>query len=224
MASLPSFCICLCSKSFSFQSLYNHLGFQERQITSSWQETETTPSRPSSWWTTCQLTINPDNNSGTSPRTRTEIMTNQFTSVTELFNYAHLCPLPPVLYLFKLRAHVCTPKMAKMSWVLTLPLSRHVLSPVINLLSLPSPRLFIWLLGAGGWIWHVESQEFERWVIKIVLLLISFGFFLLPGRGLPVQCALEHTLLDFIGKSFVSPLIMRSVAEFVGHPVLLLTS
>jgi hypothetical protein len=40
-------------------------------------------------------------------------MVNQNTPVTELFNYAYLCPLPPVLYLFKLIIPVCIPKMAK---------------------------------------------------------------------------------------------------------------
>jgi hypothetical protein len=52
LASMPPFCICLCSKSFSLQSPCDHLEFkkgQERSITSSWQGMETTPnSRPSS--------------------------------------------------------------------------------------------------------------------------------------------------------------------------------
>jgi hypothetical protein len=38
--------------------------------------------------------------------------TNQTTPATGLFNYAYLCPLPPVP-LFKSIAHVCTPKMAE---------------------------------------------------------------------------------------------------------------
>jgi hypothetical protein len=51
----------------------------------------------------------------------------------------------------------------KISWVLTLPLPMDVLSRVINLLSLPSPGLFIWHLVAGGQTWHVGSQ-FRSWV------------------------------------------------------------
>jgi hypothetical protein len=40
----------------------------------------------------------------------------------------------------------------------------HVPSHVVNLLSLPSPGLFIWHLGSGGQTWHMESQEFRPWV------------------------------------------------------------
>jgi hypothetical protein len=29
--------------------------------------------------------------------------------------------------------------------------------------SLPSPCLFTWHLGVGGWTWHMESQEFGPW-------------------------------------------------------------
>jgi hypothetical protein len=56
------------------------------------------------------LTINPDKNSGTSPRTRTDIMTNQNTPVTGTV-YAYLCP--PVLCLLKPVTHVCAIKMAE---------------------------------------------------------------------------------------------------------------
>jgi hypothetical protein len=48
LTSLLPFCICLCSKPLFLQSLCNHLGFQERQITSSWQGTKNAPNgRPS---------------------------------------------------------------------------------------------------------------------------------------------------------------------------------
>jgi hypothetical protein len=43
----------------------------------------------------------------------TDIMVNQSTPVTELFNYAYLCPLPPVLCLLKPIGHVCIPKKAE---------------------------------------------------------------------------------------------------------------
>jgi hypothetical protein len=43
----------------------------------------------------------------------TEIMVNQSTPVTELFNYAPLRPLPLLFCLLKSIAHVCTLKMAE---------------------------------------------------------------------------------------------------------------
>jgi hypothetical protein len=69
------------------------------------------------------------------------------------------CPLSPVLCLLKPVAYVCTLKMAEDGWVFILPLPWHALSHAINLLSLPSPWLFIWHLGAGGQACHVESQD-----------------------------------------------------------------
>jgi hypothetical protein len=51
-----------------------------------------------------------------------------------------------------------------MSWVLILLFPQCVLNYVINLLSLPSPCLFIWHLGAGGQTWPVETQECGPWV------------------------------------------------------------
>jgi hypothetical protein len=41
--------------------------------------------------------------------------------------------------------------------------SHGMFQAVINLLSLPSPCLFIWPLGVGGWTWHMECQEFGPW-------------------------------------------------------------
>jgi hypothetical protein len=38
---------------------------------------------------------------------------------------------------------------------------------IINL-SLPSPTLFIWCLGADGRTWHMESQELGPWVQTLV--------------------------------------------------------
>jgi hypothetical protein len=67
-------------------------------ITSSRQGTETTTnSRPSFGW---NIYLAPGNTSETSPRTKTETMTNQTKPITELFGYAvqyTFCPLPLVL-------------------------------------------------------------------------------------------------------------------------------
>jgi hypothetical protein len=86
-------------------------------------------------------------------------MINQTTTVTGLFNSAHLCPLPLALCLLKPVAHVCTLKMAEDGLSVTLPLPMDVPSRVINLLSLPPPGLVIWRLGAGGGpgIWSLRS-------------------------------------------------------------------
>jgi hypothetical protein len=121
-------------------------------ITSSWLGT-TLNSRVSSGWTTCQATMTVNYNSRTSPRTRTEIMIKQNTPMTETVK---LCISYIVLCLFKLIAHVW--RWAECLLCFFPPW--HFLSHVINLLSLPSPYLFIWHLGAGGWTWHMESQEF----------------------------------------------------------------
>jgi hypothetical protein len=40
----------------------------------------------------------------------------------------------------------------------------HVPSYVINLFSLSSMGIFILYLGADGWTWHMESQEFGPWI------------------------------------------------------------
>jgi hypothetical protein len=103
------FCIFLCSKPFSMRSLCSNLGFQERQmITFSWQDTEITlNSRSSSGWTTCHLTINPDNNSGTFPRIRTDNSQPGHTCNWDYLTMHTFCPLSPILCLFK---PVCTLK------------------------------------------------------------------------------------------------------------------
>jgi hypothetical protein len=103
----PPFCICLCSKPFSLQSLCNHLGFQEdRFLTSSWQGTETTPSnRPPAWLQITTLEPLPEQGlSAWSIRTHLWL---------GLLNYAYLGPLSPVLCLLKPIAHVCILKMAE---------------------------------------------------------------------------------------------------------------
>jgi hypothetical protein len=75
------------------------------------------------------LSINPDKISGTSPRARTDIMTNQNTPVTGTV-YAYLCP--PVLCLLKPITHVCTIKMAE-DW-----LGTYSAFPMTSMNSIPS--------------------------------------------------------------------------------------
>jgi hypothetical protein len=41
---------------------------------------------------------------------------------------------------------------------------QYVLDHVTNLLSCPSPCLFIWHIGASDWTQHVEFQDFGPWV------------------------------------------------------------
>jgi hypothetical protein len=73
-------------------------------------------------------------------------------------------PYPQFFCDLKSIAYVCTPKMAEDELnALFCLFPRHVCSHVINLLSLPSPCLFIWCLGASGRTWHMESQEFGPW-------------------------------------------------------------
>jgi hypothetical protein len=85
----PPLCICLCSEPFSLQSPWI-LAKTDDNIFKT--KTVNLPQDGPLG----QLT-NPDNKSRTSPRIRTEIVVNQTTPVTELFYYAHLCPLPLVL-------------------------------------------------------------------------------------------------------------------------------
>jgi hypothetical protein len=70
-------------------------------------------------------------------------------------------PCPQFFCLLKPIAHVCTPKIVECLLCL---FPYHVLSPVINFLSLPSPCLFFWHLEVDGRTWHMESQEFGSWV------------------------------------------------------------
>jgi hypothetical protein len=132
LASLPPFCIGLCSKPFSLQSLCNQ---------SSWILGKTD-----------NIFMTRDRNytqQYTSPRTRNEIITNQTTPVSELFIY-NFCSLFLVLCLFKSVTHVCTLKMDKDK------LSARSASSLACLLSLLSPCLFIWRLGVGGRTWQME--------------------------------------------------------------------
>jgi hypothetical protein len=77
-----------------------------------------------------------------------------------------LCiPWPPApSCLLKPVTHVCTPNMAEKELSAHSASSHHMSQGVINLLSLPSPCLFIWHLGVGEWTWHMESQDFGPWV------------------------------------------------------------
>jgi hypothetical protein len=102
--------------------------------------------------------------------------------------------------------------------VLTLPLPRHVLSRVINLLSLPSPGLFIWCLGMGGQTWHVESQESGPWVQNSSFSLRSYpGQFTgdIRTRSLPLRLLQQAV-------TFLS-LTRRSGLHFVGCSAVLVT-
>jgi hypothetical protein len=65
-----------------------------------------------------------------------------------------------ILCLFKAKAHVCTPEDGwRWAEALTLPLPTGVPGCIISFLC-PSTGFFIWLTGASGQTWHVESQEF----------------------------------------------------------------
>jgi hypothetical protein len=71
-------------------------------------------------------------------------MTNQTIPVRELFNYAYLLSPIPVFCLLKHVACVCTSKMAEVGLSAYFTFSqRYVPSNVINLLSLPSPCLYL---------------------------------------------------------------------------------
>jgi hypothetical protein len=72
----------------------------------------------------CHSSDDTNSNSRTSPRTRTEIMSNQTTPVTVTMH--SFCPCPQFFCLLKPTTHVCTLKMV---WVLTLPLPTVCLEP-----------------------------------------------------------------------------------------------
>jgi hypothetical protein len=92
-------------------------------------------------------------------------------------------PCPPFFYLLKPTAHVCTPKMAEGAECSLCLFPRCVPGPVRNLLSLPSPRLFIWYLGAvagsacgisGVWVLDPKLQLHSHRVDPLcVCVLIS---------------------------------------------------
>jgi hypothetical protein len=69
----------------------------------------------------------------------------------------HLLPL--ILCLFEVKAVSVPRRWLRMGLVCLLP--QCVPSRVISLLSLPSPCLFIWQIGASGQTWLVEAREFE---------------------------------------------------------------
>jgi hypothetical protein len=90
----------------------------------------------------------------------------------DCLNMHTFAPFPQFFCLFKPVAHVCTLEDG-WGWAecLLCFFPPHVQSHVINLLSLPSPCLFTWRLGAGGQTSHMESQEFGPWVQNSNFLL-----------------------------------------------------
>jgi hypothetical protein len=77
----------------------------------------------------------------------------------------------------------------KVSWAL-----------VINLLSLPSPWLFIWYIGVSGWTWHVESQV---WLLGLKLWFHSHGCLCCIIKFLSLSFTITH----------LSYLVLEQVAE-----------
>jgi hypothetical protein len=123
LASLPPFCICLCSKPFSLQSFCNHLGFTKDRtdnifMTMNWSHLELPPSQwgqlsQESSQTGARLLPPGDNfQNWTRPPAWPRLLYQlQLYLWLRLFNNAYLCPLSLVLGLFKPIAHVCSPEI-----------------------------------------------------------------------------------------------------------------
>jgi hypothetical protein len=73
--------------------------------------------------------------------------------------------------LFKPIAQVCTPKMAEISWVLTLPLSTGC-PKLCNKPPFSAFTMSLYFMFRGGW--YVESQEFGPWIQKLQFYCKTF--------------------------------------------------
>jgi hypothetical protein len=153
LASLPPFCICLCSEpSFSLQSPWIP---DTELITSSWQGTNYHQQQ-----SLLRMDHLPgDNDSGLQLQTsQKKDWDNDQPDLTCDWDCLTSVPvsLSPVLCLLKSTAHVWTLKMAECSLCL---FPQCVPSPVTNLRPLPSPCLLIWRLGTvtGPDTWNPQA-------------------------------------------------------------------
>jgi hypothetical protein len=110
-------------------------------------------------------------------RTRAEIMVNQaqLTNLTTaahlclgLFNYVYLMPPLLILCLFKVKGHVCLPKMAKDELKCLLCIFPWcVPHHVINLLALHGYCTFICYVGEIDWTLTYGSPGIWAWDLKL---------------------------------------------------------
>jgi hypothetical protein len=131
-------------------------------------------SRPSSGWTTCQLTINPDNNSGTSPRTRTKMMVNQILPWLGLFMHTFVlclqfcCLLKPITHIYipktaedELSAHSASSH--SMSWACNKPPFSAFTMPLYLEFRGRWPDLAHRISGVWALCPKLQFQDYYRW-------------------------------------------------------------
>jgi hypothetical protein len=116
------------------------------------------PDHPLQWGQQWHLLQNPSGNPGT------EIMVNQSTPVTgTIWLCISSCPVSSSFVHLNLQLMSVPWRWLKISWVLTLSPPMVCPKPC-NKPPFPAfTRPHYWRLGAGGWMWHVESWEFGLW-------------------------------------------------------------